>query len=256
MDLLSHEKHQAYGLSSVIAREWKLNQKWSFKFIKNPQWPTGKRSLRLLRQLKCLTALKNLLKVSEFYRYDALNLLSYMTLDVKNIHLVVFLVGIAGLKNPIGNPLFYEPIPTTFPLKLATLLNNPLQKFPFSNKSPPLKIPPLTLTTHAPHLFPEQNLEKWIVEIFSSFSHFKVCPWWCLWNCKFFLSKLYVLYTVFIATGQKCKSYKISPPLWPSICLKLASFSTMSTNSAPFSKKASSEWSPFWWQNTKRWLAD
>ena len=55
-----------------------------------------------------------------------------MTLDVKNIHLVVFLVGIAGLKNPIGNPLFYEPIPTTFPLKLATLLNNPLQKFPFS----------------------------------------------------------------------------------------------------------------------------
>ena len=83
-----------------------------------------------------------------------------MTLDVKNIHLVVFLVGIAGLKNPIGNPLFYEPIPTTFPLKLATLLNNPLQKFPFSNKSPPLKIPPLTLTTHAPHLFPEQNLEN------------------------------------------------------------------------------------------------
>ena len=132
MDLLSHEKHQAYGLSSVIAREWKLYQKWSCKFIKNPQWPTGKRSLRLLRQLKCLTALKNLLKVSEFYRYDALNLLSYMTLDVKNIHSVVFLVRMAGLKNPIGNPLFYEPIPTTFPLKLATLLNNPLQKFPFS----------------------------------------------------------------------------------------------------------------------------
>ena len=132
MDLLSHEKHQAYGLSSVIAREWKLYQKWSCKFIKNPQWPTGKRSLRLLRQLKCLTALKNLLKVSEFNRYDALNLLSYKTLDVKNIHLVVFLVGIAELKNPIGNPLFYEPIPTTFPLKLATLLNNPLQKFPFS----------------------------------------------------------------------------------------------------------------------------
>ena len=128
--------------------------------MKNPQWPTGKRNLRLLRQLKCLTALKNLLKVSEFYRYDALNLLSYMTLDVKNIHSVVFLVRMAGLNNPIGNPLFYEPIPTTFPLKLATLLNNPLQKFPFSNKSPPLKIPPLTLTTHAPHLFPEQNLEK------------------------------------------------------------------------------------------------
>ena len=132
MDLLSHDNYQAYGLSSVIAREWKLYQKWSCIFIKNPQWPTGKRSLRLLRQLKCLTALKNLLKVSEFYRYDALNLLSYMTLDVKNIHSVVFLVRMVGLNNPIGNPLFYEPIPKTFPLKLATLLNNPLQKCPFS----------------------------------------------------------------------------------------------------------------------------
>ena len=47
-------------------------------------WP-----LRLLRQLKCLTALKNLQQVSELYRYGSFNLLSYMTLDVKNIHLVV-----------------------------------------------------------------------------------------------------------------------------------------------------------------------
>ena len=47
--------------------------------------------LRLLRQLICLTALKNLriIKVSELYRYDALNLLSYMTQDAKNILSVV-----------------------------------------------------------------------------------------------------------------------------------------------------------------------
>ena len=47
--------------------------------------------LRLLRQLICLTALKNLriIKVSELYRYDALNLLIYMTQDAKNILSVV-----------------------------------------------------------------------------------------------------------------------------------------------------------------------
>ena len=42
--------------------------------------------LRLLRPLKCLTALKNLQQVLELYRYDALNMLNWMTLDVKNIH--------------------------------------------------------------------------------------------------------------------------------------------------------------------------
>ena len=76
-------------LSSVNAREWKLYQKRSCQFVKNPQWPTGKRGLRLLRQVKCLTALKNLLQVLELYRYAALNLSSYMTLNVKNIHSVV-----------------------------------------------------------------------------------------------------------------------------------------------------------------------
>ena len=49
----------------------------------------GPRGLRLLRQLKCLTALKDLQQVSELYRYDALNPFSYMALDVKNIHSVV-----------------------------------------------------------------------------------------------------------------------------------------------------------------------
>ena len=42
--------------------------------------------LRLLRQLKCLTALKNLQQVLELYRYDAFNMLNWMTLDLKNIH--------------------------------------------------------------------------------------------------------------------------------------------------------------------------
>ena len=32
--------------------------------------------LRLLRQLKCLTALKNLQQVLELYRYDAFNMLN------------------------------------------------------------------------------------------------------------------------------------------------------------------------------------
>ena len=67
----------------------KLYQKWSCQFIKNPQWPTGKRSLGLLRQSKFLMALKNFQQVSELYRYESLNLLNYMTLDVKNIHSVV-----------------------------------------------------------------------------------------------------------------------------------------------------------------------
>ena len=36
-----------------------------------------------------LTTLKNLQQVSALYRYDPLNLLSYMTLDVENIYSVV-----------------------------------------------------------------------------------------------------------------------------------------------------------------------
>ena len=48
------------------------------------------RQLRLLRQLKCfLTALRNHQQVSELYLYDALNLLSCMTLDVKDIQFIV-----------------------------------------------------------------------------------------------------------------------------------------------------------------------
>ena len=43
----------------------------------------------LLRQLKCLMASKNLQQVSKLHRYDALNQLSYLTQDVKNIHSVV-----------------------------------------------------------------------------------------------------------------------------------------------------------------------
>ena len=45
--------------------------------------------IRLLRQLKHLTASKDTQKFPELYRYDALSLLSCMTLDVKNIHSVV-----------------------------------------------------------------------------------------------------------------------------------------------------------------------
>ena len=48
------------------------------------------RHLRLLRPLKCfLTALRNHQQVSELYLYDALNLLSCMTLDVKDIQFIV-----------------------------------------------------------------------------------------------------------------------------------------------------------------------
>ena len=39
--------------------------------------------------IECLTTLKKLQQVSALYQYDPLNLLSYMTLDVKNIHSVV-----------------------------------------------------------------------------------------------------------------------------------------------------------------------
>ena len=39
--------------------------------------------------IECLTTLKNLQQVSALYRYDPLNLLSYMTLDVENIYSVV-----------------------------------------------------------------------------------------------------------------------------------------------------------------------
>ena len=96
--LLSHEKHQAYSLSSIqlgcsatlfsYCARMKIISDAKCQFIKNPQWPTMKRGLRLLRQLKCLAALKKLQQVSKLYQYDALNLLSYMKIDVKNIHSV------------------------------------------------------------------------------------------------------------------------------------------------------------------------
>ena len=96
--LLSHEKHQAYRLSSIqlgcsatlfsYCARMKIISDAKCQFIKNPQWPTRKRGLRLLRQLKCLAALKKLQQVSQLYQYDALNLLSYMKIDVKNIHSV------------------------------------------------------------------------------------------------------------------------------------------------------------------------
>ena len=44
---------------------------------------------RVLRQLIRLTVFKNPQQVSELYRYDALNILSQMRLDVKNIRSVV-----------------------------------------------------------------------------------------------------------------------------------------------------------------------
>ena len=44
---------------------------------------------KIAASIECLTTLKNLQQISALYRYDPLNLLSYMTLDVKNIHSVV-----------------------------------------------------------------------------------------------------------------------------------------------------------------------
>ena len=99
IDLLSHEKHQAYRLSSIQEAVGLLfSYCTGMKITSEAKLPIYQKSsvahrimwhLRLLHQLKCLTALKNLQQVSELYRYDALNLLSYMTLDVKNIHSVV-----------------------------------------------------------------------------------------------------------------------------------------------------------------------
>ena len=40
--------------------------------------------------IKMLHGLENLQQVSKLYRYDALNQLSYLTQDVKNIHSVVY----------------------------------------------------------------------------------------------------------------------------------------------------------------------
>ena len=48
-------------------------------------WSKTVTSIEMLEK----SALKNLQQVSELYRYDALSLLSYMTLDVKNIQSVV-----------------------------------------------------------------------------------------------------------------------------------------------------------------------
>ena len=57
----------------------------------------------LLRQLKCLTALKSLQQVSELYRCDALNLMSYMTLQEQNcvqfICLYLRCYGTTGLRD-------------------------------------------------------------------------------------------------------------------------------------------------------------
>ena len=74
--------------SSDIAREWKLYQKRSCRFIKilNGHRVTWSKTAA---SIECLTTLKNLQQISALYRYDPLNLLSYMTLDVKNIHSVV-----------------------------------------------------------------------------------------------------------------------------------------------------------------------
>ena len=58
IDLLTHEKHQAYRLSSIQEAVGLLSD--TLQLLR--------RNERLLRHLKCLTALKNLQQVTELYR--------------------------------------------------------------------------------------------------------------------------------------------------------------------------------------------
>ena len=90
MSVDENEKHQVKRLRSgcycagmKIISEAKLPI-----YQKSSMAHRATRHVRLLRQLKCLTASKNLQRVSELYIYDALNLLSCMTLDVKNIQFI------------------------------------------------------------------------------------------------------------------------------------------------------------------------
>ena len=94
MIFLVYEKYQANGwqpgclcAGMEIISEAKLP-------IYQKSWMAQRatRHLRLLPQLKCLTALKNLQQVSELYLYHALNQLSCTTLDVTNVYGIHFTV--------------------------------------------------------------------------------------------------------------------------------------------------------------------
>ena len=73
IDLLSHEKHQAYRLSDTL-QLLRGNENYIRSEVANLS--------------KILNGPQGNV-VSELCRYDALNLLSYMTLDLKNIHSVL-----------------------------------------------------------------------------------------------------------------------------------------------------------------------
>ena len=89
MSLDENEKHQAKRRRSGYCAGMKIISEAKLPiYQKSSMAHRATRHVRLLRQLKCLTASKNLQQVSELYIYDALNLLSCMTLDVKNIQFI------------------------------------------------------------------------------------------------------------------------------------------------------------------------
>jgi len=98
-----HEKHQPYSLSSIqeavelvsgTHRVLRSNENSIRDEVANlprtlngPQGNVASKTVESVQMLKC--GLEKLQQVLELHGYDALNLLSCMTLDVENIHSVV-----------------------------------------------------------------------------------------------------------------------------------------------------------------------
>ena len=94
-----HEKHQVHRLSSIqeairlpcdTLQLLRGNENYIRsevanlpKILNGPQGNVASKTTASIKML--LKALKNFQQVSELYRYDALNLLSCMTVDLKNI---------------------------------------------------------------------------------------------------------------------------------------------------------------------------
>ena len=94
-----HEKHQVHRLSSIQEAVGLLSDTLQLlcgnennirskvvnlpKLLNGPQGNVASKTAVSIKML--LKALKNFQQVSELYRYDALNLLSCMTVDLKNI---------------------------------------------------------------------------------------------------------------------------------------------------------------------------
>ena len=97
-----HEKHQPYSLFSIqeavelvsgTLRVLRSNEDSIRDEVANlprtlngPQGNVASKTVESVQMLKC--GLENLQQVLELHGYDALNLLSCMTLDVENIHSV------------------------------------------------------------------------------------------------------------------------------------------------------------------------